>query len=178
MLSSVEPRVLASVVRIPEVLIHPHADHLDIVPLPDHSFQSITARGQFMAGDLGILINPGTVVPETDAYSFLWRVQPLVKGTFPSGWIWTHPTERDRRVIHRRFRGEWSHALLMSPSELGLDATEIVIGTDMSDLCEIQPYDEGSQQGWSHSHRTRCTRQHMPTTAGGWLRYLWKSITG
>ena|SRR5579859_4015166 len=150
---------LAEVVAIPAVLPHKNADKLEIVPLKDRQF--ITAKGQFQPGDKGILIYPGAVVPPTE----------------PFGWL-----QGRRRIQPRRLRGEWSSGLLMAPSELGLDISEIVEGTDLSDLVGVA--DEEWFSKWPYSEcsfnriKKRCHRNHMPRSLKGWVRYIRYRVIG
>ncbi len=150
---------LAEVVAIPAILPHKNADNLEIVPLKDRQF--ITAKGQFHPGDKGILIAKGAVVPPIE----------------PFGWLGS-----DRRIKPRRLRGEWSSGLLMTPSELGLDISEIVEGTDLSDLVGVA--DEEWFKGWvkcdMHYPRRkhRCHRNHMPRSLKGWVRYIRYRVIG
>ncbi len=158
---------LATVVRINKIIPHINADNLEIVPL-EGDRQTITHKGQFRPGDLGILIEPGCVVPPWEAYSWMWNKREWGVG------------ERQRTITPRRFRGEWSHALLMAPSELGLSVTDLVEGTDLSDLAGVYAYDDSENVEFDnliglirkHHGRHRCTRQHMPKSIKGWYRLV------
>lgn len=153
---------LATVVSIPSVLPHKNADKLEIIPLRDRQF--ITAKGQFHPGDKGVLIALGAVVPPTA----------------PFKWIWEDGLAYRQRVIKaRRLRGEWSSGLLMTPSELGLDISEIVEGTDLSDLIGVHEDYEDIFTGWPVKQRKpKCHRNHMPRSLKGWVRYIRYRVIG
>lgn len=158
---------LAEVVSIPNVLPHKNADKLEIVLLKDRQF--ITAKGQFHPGDKGILITKGAIVPPTAPFAWLW--DPTVRGYYIS--------VEKRTIRPRRLRGEWSSGLLMAPSELGLDISEIVEGTDLSDMIGVrdEDYYKGSTV-WGVSKKQRCHRNHMPRSIKGWVRYLRYRVIG
>jgi hypothetical protein len=156
----------AVVVRIPEVLPHTNADNLEIVPLDALGYrerQTITTKGQFKPGELGILITPGAQVMPNAAFSWLW------KDSSPK----TFNSLQKRLVIGtRRFRGQYSHALLMHPSELLLhDAIEE--GKDVSHEVLVEHLEDDDYFiGFGDWGTPRCTRQHMPRSFKGWVKYL------
>lgn len=94
----------ADVVEITELIPHPNADTLSLVRVGD--FQVIVKTDDWKCGDLGIYIEPDTVVPETKEFEFLGK---------------------HRRIKARKMRGEWSVGLLIpSPhgAEIGDDYFE------------------------------------------------------
>lgn len=156
---------------ISTVLPHKNADNLEIVPLKGRQF--ITAKGQFQPGDKGILITKGAVVPPREAFNWLWSDMP----TEPFS-IW-YPIKK-RTIRPRRLRGEWSSGLLMAPSELGLDISEIVEGTDLSDLVGVhdEDYFKGDCVSGRCAPKSRCQRNHMPRSLKGWIRYIRYRVIG
>lgn len=57
------------VIRIQQVLPHPNADKLDIIPIPGSAWQCVSQKGAFKPGDLAVYIEPDYVVP-TDRPEF------------------------------------------------------------------------------------------------------------
>jgi hypothetical protein len=160
----------ATVVRIPEVLPHANADHLEIVPLDALGYrerQTIIAKGQFRPGELGILIFPGSQVQPIAPFSWLW------KDASPSKSL---SSFRRRLTIGvRRYRGQYSHALLMHPSELPLlegDPYKLSEGQDVSfQVLQELEADDNFVDVFSWG-MPKCTRQHMPKSVKGWVKYL------
>lgn len=152
---------LAEVVSIPAVLPHKNADKLEIVPLKDRQF--ITAKGQFHPGDKAVLIPRGAVVPDKEVFR------------------WLLESQNSLRIKPRKLRGIWSPGVLMSPSELGLDISEIVEGTDLADLIGVYDEEEFKRHcssGRCGSTKQRCQRNHMPRSLKGWVRYLRYRVIG
>src|SRR3989442_12602988 len=91
------------VVRVTDIRKHPGADTLDIITVG--GYQVISKTGNFKVGDLGIYIQPDSIVPEIDQFSFLWgdSEKPV-------------PVRR-RRITVKKLRGEWSEGLLLPVSE-------------------------------------------------------------
>jgi RNA ligase (TIGR02306 family) len=69
---------------------HPNADSLSLVMVGD--FQVVVRTADWQNGDLGIYIEPDTIVPKTKEFEFLGE---------------------HRRIRARRLRGEWSVGLLL-----------------------------------------------------------------
>ena len=67
-------------------------------------YQVVTKKGNFKAGDLGVYIQPDSVVPQTEPFKFIWEAYVGLDGTVP---------EKRRRITVRKFRGEWSEGLLL-----------------------------------------------------------------
>jgi len=80
----------AEVIQIDELIPHPNADTLSIIHIGD--FQCIVRTNDWQCGDLGIYIEPDTIVPETEEFEFLGS---------------------HRRIKARKLRGEWSIGLLV-----------------------------------------------------------------
>lgn len=160
------------VVRIEEILPHPNADKLEIIPIG--GFQAIVAKGQFQKGWLGYYIPPDSVVPEAPAYAFLWG-NSTVEGGVP---------RKRRRITAKKLRGEWSEGLLMNcpptpdggPHGYGFiqdgKFVRIKEGDDISDLLMIEHYDpeEPTESG-----------PPKPKRPKGWKGYawdVWRFLTG
>lgn len=100
------------VISIQEVLPHPNADKLEIIPIG--RYQCLSQKGLWKAGDLAVYIEPDYVVPNTEEYSFL-------KGHL--------------RIKAKKLRGTWSQGLLM-PAPAG--AKE---GDNVMEQLAIQRYE-------------------------------------
>lgn len=109
----------------------------------------VVKKGDFKVGDLGVYIQPDSVVPQTSPFSFIWESYVGLDGTVP---------EKRRRITVRKFRGEWSEGLLLPVSDFGdnfyvvtiegigvklygQDSTQYDVGDDVSDLIGITHYD-------------------------------------
>lgn len=94
-----------SVIEIGDILPHPNADRLDIIPIPGTSWQVVAAKGQFTPGAKGVYVQPDYVVPTTrPEFAFLAKGKDSIT------------THRLRAV---RLRGALSFGLLIPmPAEL------------------------------------------------------------
>lgn len=61
----------ANIVRITEIKEHTNADTLVIVPVGE--YQVVSKKDQFKVGDLGVYIQPDSVVPQTEPFKFIWQ---------------------------------------------------------------------------------------------------------
>src|SRR5712692_8072406 len=92
------------VVKIEDMRKHPNADTLDIISVG--GYQVISKTGTFRPGDLGVYIQPDSIVPEAPQFAFLWEKteeRPV-------------PVRR-RRITVKKLRGEWSEGLLLPVSD-------------------------------------------------------------
>jgi hypothetical protein len=62
-----------NIVRLGEPRVHGNADSLELFDIGE--YQVVTKKGNFKAGDLGVYIQPDSVVPETEVFSFLWKTK-------------------------------------------------------------------------------------------------------
>src|SRR6202789_2333340 len=99
-----------NIVRITEIKEHTNADSLEIIPIGE--YQVVSRKGQFHIGDLGVYLQPDSVVPQTEPFRFIWDPYLAVQmdGIVP---------EKRRRITVRKFRGEWSEGLLLPLSDFG-----------------------------------------------------------
>lgn len=165
------------VVRINEVLTHPNADKLDIIPVG--GYQAISAKGQFRPGDLAYYIYPDSIVPERDEFKFLWEAKVVPGDPIP---------ERYRRITARRLRKEWSEGLLMplEPINMGFyseygvrDADNtlkpVSENQDISDLLGITHYQppDPAQFGGDNEGGPKS---HLPRSFKGWVYWVWYRV--
>lgn len=80
----------AEVVKIQDMQSHPNADTLSLIKIGD--FQCIVKTNDWKCGDLGIYLEPDTIVPENEKFEFLGE---------------------HRRIRVRKLRGHWSMGLLI-----------------------------------------------------------------
>src|ERR1039458_4854355 len=143
----------ANIVRVGEILPHNNADSLEIIPVGE--YQIGTRKGQFKVGDLAVYIQPDSVVPQTEAFRFIWgpyfesmKSDPCygMKSVITDVAVReTIVPEKRRRITVRKFRGEWSEGLLLPISDFAASfvvyASKAKEGTDVSDLLSITHYD-------------------------------------
>ncbi len=60
-----------NVVRLGEPRVHTNADNLELFDIGE--YQVVTKKGNFKAGDLGVYIQPDSVVPQTEPCKFIWE---------------------------------------------------------------------------------------------------------
>jgi hypothetical protein len=186
------------VVRINEILVHPNADKLSIVPIG--GFQVVAGKGQYKPGDLAIYIPPDSIVPERPEYSFVWEKDG--QGN-PRNLALGEPIpEKYRRITVKRLRKEYSEGLLMPTIEPyrdtlnGIDfykpvdfallrdgngkQIQVVEGEDVAEFLGIthwNPPDDSEEE----STPTRSIKQSkiLPRSLKGWIYFLayWFSFT-
>lgn len=101
------------VVRVNEVLKHPNADRLEIIPIG--GYQAVVGKGNFKVGDLAVYIPPDSIVPQKPEYSFVWERDGggNLRDIPPDAEV----PEKYRRVTVKRLRKEYSEGLLMPMSQ-------------------------------------------------------------
>lgn len=153
----------ANIVRITELLPHTNADSLELIKIG--GYQVVTRKGQFQVGDLGVYIQPDSIVPQTEPFRFIWGayaegpelcqhdVSVLKTGdrvceicskcsaTLVNGM--TPVPERRRRITVRKFRGEWSEGLLLPVSDFHPGAAK-----DGETGKTLWSFDKSSGQFW------------------------------
>lgn len=164
-----------NVIRITEVLTHPNADKLEIVPI--EGYQAVVGKGQFKPNDLAYYVPPDSIVPDRPEFAFLWRNETFEGGT---------PIKK-RRITAKKLRGEYSEGLLM-PLPDGdqinksyatiLDRekngyVEARVGDDISDLLGITHYDNIEDETASTSAKVK-----RPRGLKGYLWAAYRFVTG
>jgi RNA ligase/PHA02142 OB-fold domain len=154
-----------NVVRLGEPRVHTNADSLELFDIG--GYQVVTKKGQFKAGDLGVYIQPDSVVPQTEPFKFIWESYQ----TDPAGVV----PERRRRVTVRKFRGEWSEGLLMPASDFKDELQHIDWneGTDVSGTLGITHYDpDKGRESTATGDVISGPHRRFPRTFKGWLFFL------
>jgi len=164
-------------VRLGEPRVHPNADTLVLFDLG--SYQVVTKKGEFKAGDRGVYVQPDSVVPQTEPFRFIWEAYVGLDGTVP---------EKRRRITVRKFRGEWSEGLLLPASSFpqlyalenehaagGLHAYDYQVrrlqakdGDDVSELLGIEHYDPDKGKELAGDNETFKKRRKYPKSLKGW----------
>jgi hypothetical protein len=174
-----------NIVRLGEPRVHPNADALELFDIGE--FQVVTKKGNFKAGDLGVYIQPDSVVPQTEPFKWLWEAYVGLDGTVP---------EKRRRITVKRLRKEWSEGLLMPVTELfhPLEKTSLLyadweqhkedypnkVGDDVSELLGITHYDPDAGKETSGDNETFRSnkKKRFPRTFKGWFYFLLHKLTG
>ena len=154
------------VIRIEEILPHPNADRLALILVG--GFQVVVRKDQFKTGDLAIYVEPDSIVPEMDAFSFVWEKDG---GGNPNRHLEAGipVPEKYRRVTVRRFRKEWSEGLLLPVIDFPiLDSYEE--GDDVSEVIGITHWNPPEDQ----EDRDPSVKQSktMPRSLKGWFYFL------
>lgn len=172
-----------NVVRLGEPRVHSNADSLELFDI--EGYQVVTKKGNFKVGDLGIYIQPDSIVPQLEQFSFLWADKVFPDGIVP---------EKYRRITVRRFRKEWSEGLLLPLTDFGTKLAEdlhsyriafagadglpkgkpgayavVGEGDDVAELLGITHY-EAPEPGES-TQATRLQYNWPPKSLRGW--YYW-----
>jgi len=166
------------VVRLTEPRKHPNADSLELFDID--GFQVVVKIGHFKAGDLGIYVQPDSIVPEISAFSFVWERDGSgqVRALNPGEPV----PEKYRRVTVRKFRKEWSEGLLMPISDFpelqnlpitdtsGHTLMSACEGMDVSEILGITHYNPPDPETMvvrtGNQYRTR------PKSLKGWFYFL------
>ena len=193
----------ANIVRVETILPHPDPETVNLELIPIGEYQVVVRKGEFKVGDLGVYIQPDSVVPQTKPFRFIWEPYleslantPLLESAKEVGWkdlgaIIMVP-EKKRRITVRKFRKEWSEGLLLpladvvpfpvtNGDEIGLKGSLYHVGDDIADLIGVTHYDPESDgegtKGDSASGPKRKQRGGYPRTLKGWFKFLWRYLT-
>ena len=147
---------------------HPNADSLSLVKVD--GYQVVVRTEDWKDGDLGVYVQPDSVVPQTEPFKFLWvGVDPE---TFVDGIV----PEKRRRITVRKFRKEWSEGLLMPLREFYTQLVGISgdydapqEGDDVSNLLGITHYEPPEDTGES----SQCkAKSRWPRSTKGWFYFF------
>lgn len=163
------------VVRITEIIHHPGADALDIIPVL--GYQAIVRKGDYQVGDLACYLFPDSLAPLRPEFEFLW------KDRISDG---EQPQTRHRRIAAKKLRKEWSEGLLMpltkTKNNFGqilytIDGRVVLEGDDVSDLLGVEHYNppEPGQSTKGENERGPVGKK-WPRSFKGWLFFLLQCI--
>ena len=162
-----------NIVRLGEPRVHSNADSLELFDIGE--YQVVTKKGNFKAGDLGVYIQPDSVVPQTEPFRFIWEAYVGLDGVVPT---------KRRRITVRKFRGEWSEGLLLPrydfPELLGYEQASELAGYDVSSILGVTHYDpdEGKESAKDVETFRSNKKKRFPRTLKGWFFFLLHKITG
>jgi hypothetical protein len=163
-----------NIVRVPFPRVHTNADTLEIFEIG--GYQLVAKKGGFTPGDLAVYLQPDSVVPQSEAFKFIWETYVGIDGVVP---------ERRRRITVKKLRGEWSEGLLMPvidfpelgsnipgvPSEFNPEKY-LTEGDDVSDLLNITHYDPDAGRESTTGLVAMQPRRRYPKTVKGWFFFL------
>lgn len=157
-----------NMVRIGAIEKHPNADTLGIVRIG--GYQVIVKLGEFNEGDLAAYIQPDSVVPSEEEFSFLWADKGYKDGDdIPLKY---------RRITAKKLRKEWSEGLLIRvPDWVRLDDNGQIRlpkeGDDVSDALGIVHYEppEPAERGPRGKNRSP-----YPRSLRGWFYWFLELI--
>jgi hypothetical protein len=151
--------------------MHTNADALGLFDIG--SYQVVTKKGEFKAGDLGVYVQPDSVIPQTSPFAFIWEAYVGLDGTVP---------EKRRRITVRKFRGEWSEGLLLPVTAFDelVDSTltrhfvesDFPEGTDVAELLGITHYDPDAGKESAGDNETFKKAKRYPKSLRGWFWYI------
>ena len=182
----------APIVLLAASMFRPHPDpettNLELIDV--ENYQVVVRKGQFKPGDLGVYIFPDSVVPETEAFAFIWEeyaTQEYKDGVSDKPEV----PEKRRRITVRKFRKEWSEGLLLPLSEFSIE--ELLIdrygkvnmtlpapGDDVSDILGITHYDPDAEKQSTKgetANAPKVKKRRYPRTLRGWFNFIWRRIT-
>jgi len=165
-----------NIVRLCEPRVHTNADTLELFDIG--GYQVVTKKGQFKEGDLAVYVQPDSVVPQTEAFRFIWGPYAEQERGIISGEPFTPAVgERRRRITVRRFRKEVSEGLLMPVTDFPeitqryYDSGHPVEGEDVSDLIGVMHY-EGDQDVEPTDGINHNPKRKYPRTLKGWVYFV------
>jgi hypothetical protein len=193
----------ANIVRIAEILPHTNADTLEIIPVGE--YQVVTKTGQFTPGQLGIYVQPDSVIPQTAPFSFIW--QPYLDDLLNNPLACKHENsvlchedssvcvkclltdpfhprvpEKKRRITVRKFRGEWSEGLLLPITDFpGLEVflgihIDTWEGFDVSGALGITHYDPDEEGTKGENSNAPKLKRKYPHSFRGWFNFLRRRV--
>jgi hypothetical protein len=184
----------ANIVRLGEPRVHTNADKLELFDIG--GYQVVTQKGQFKAGDLAVYIQPDSVVPQTEAFRFIWgpycteaqvtddlrnRVEASGQSLPPeTAKLQEIVSASRRRITVRKFRKEWSEGLLLPVSDFSgglehepkLNYGWLQEGEDVSDILGITHYEPEIDAASTKGDNMHAPRRRYPKTLKGWFYFL------
>lgn len=168
-----------NIVRLGEPRVHTNAERLELWDIPETGYQVVSQKGQFKAGDLGVYVQPDSVVPQTHPFKFIWENYVGVDETVP---------ERRRRITVRKFRGEWSEGLLVpitdfpelaSVESTGRIVTYVFEGVDVSEILSITHWDPEITESTKGDNEVGPRRgKKFPRSLKGWFYWVLYYLIG
>lgn len=164
----------AKIIRISEVLPHPDPETTNLEFIRIGGYQVVVRKGEFKSGDLGVYIQPDSVVPQTIPFKFIWGPYSVESHEQNYGTVYSDVPEKRRRITVRKFRGEWSEGLLLPLADFPeLSSYEGVPnygpGEDVSSTLGITHYNPDVAVESTKSDQTAGPHHKYPKTFKGWF---------
>lgn len=160
-----------NIVQVGEILPHPNADRLEITFV--EGYQIVTGKGNFKTGDFAVYIPPDSVVPQTEAFKFIWQDHVDIDSKVP---------ERRRRITVKRLRKEYSEGLLMPVADLLFQVGEngqheglffngkaLNVGDDVAALIGVTHYVPEFDRESTSADTAAAPKRRYPRTLRGWF---------
>lgn len=177
------------IVRLGEPRVHTNADTLELFDIPGTSYQVVTKKDQFKAGDLAVYIQPDSVVPQTEPFKFIWGPYSFeTVGNTTTVAVDSVP-EAKRRITVRRFRKEWSEGLLMPVTDFlnefrqytqktsGGSSMTLLEGQDVSDALGVTHW-VGELDAANTGGDNERPKRRYPRSLKGWIFFLAYKLFG
>lgn len=138
----------------------------------------VTKKETFKAGDLGVFIQPDSVVPQTEPFRFIWNDHVGIDGIAP---------EKRRRITVKRLRKEYSEGLLMPVTDF---PTELVCGIlqqrasmnlplegiDVAELIGVTHYVPEFDKESTKADTAASPKRKYPRTLRGWFYWTLRKL--
>lgn len=161
---------------------HPNADRLEVVEV--YGYSVCVGKGNFKDGDLGIYIPPDSIVPQTEAFRWVWEAKGYAPP--PDGDNTSHPIvpEKYRRIKAKVLRGIPSEGILLTMKEAFpspvMSIRPIEAGDDMAPALGIIHYDPPEDTNLAGDCEAAPDKpkkkKRYPKTFMGWCRFLWHKV--
>lgn len=162
----------ANIVVIGPILPHPGADKLELTMVG--GYQVVIGKGGFKEGDLAVYVQPDSVVPQTEAFKFIWADHVGIDGKVPA---------KRRRITVKRLRKEYSEGLLLPITEfpsLFVQEYDCVgektfitpvfpVGSDVATVLGIEHYVPEFDVESTSAMTAAMPKRKYPKTLKGWF---------
>ena len=160
---------------------HPNADRLEVAEVGGYSV--CIGKGDFRDGELGIYIPPDSIVPQTEAFRFVWEGKGYVPDPTSAANAVEVVPEKYRRIKAKTLRGVISEGLLMPITvlfPLGSIPEGIAVGDDVAEKLGITHYDPPDTTSLGSDSEiapgTRKKSRRYPKSIRGWFRFLLSKV--
>src|SRR5208337_5633404 len=168
--------------------VHPNADRLEVAEVGGYSV--CIGKGDFRDGDLGIYIPPDSIVPQIDAFKFVWESkgytpEPGAEDLAKTMHVILQVPEKYRRIKAKTLRGVISEGLLIpipQTKEFIDHVGECFFkeGDDVAKILGITHYDPPDTTSLGGDSEiapgTRKKSQRYPKSIRGWFRFLLSKV--
>lgn len=186
-----------NIVRVGPILPHPNADKLQLTMVG--GYQVVIGKGNFKEGELAVYIQPDSVVPQIDAFKFIWETHYPAPTCSECGTVDEHKMSCDTRVINsgfmpsivpakyrritvKRLRKEYSEGLLMPVADLNFsigphglafglyyNGKALAVGDNVADILGITRYVPEFDAQPTEADTEALPKRRFPKTLKGWF---------